>query len=266
MRRLILKINFYKALVMRYSFFLTLVVLVFFVSCSKKQKDNSLTIREYQKMGIADPDRIWDYYDIKNTYDILNKLKWRNPYLMPIKESEKSGALFSRMISLDNMAFLDDKLMAPSEKAFQTMEFLSVFGSWNKLYSNKSDEKPYYHRELIDIYINGLRINQEMLELVNEMEGSDIAADIDLLEEFPSLKINYVTSLLNVLKLQSNASQFLESDLESLTDSITASILKNKNWMDIMATDLLKQSMETVIDSTSSDYIKNQYGVLTELL
>ena len=55
-------------------------------------------------------------------------------------------------------------------------------------------------------------------------------------------------------------------DLERMTESIGSSISKNKDWMDSSATNDLKQSLQVVMDSVSSDYIRKKYIDLTELL
>ena len=256
-----------KSLAMRSGILLILVLLIISVSCNEKDdKDYSLSIEEYQELGIPNPTMVWGPEDITNTRNALTGLKWKNPYSLPRKDSEKSGMLFRRMIGLDNMTFLQDKSIALNEKAYQVLEFLSVFEGWIDLYSNPLWKKPYYHRELIEIYINGVRVAQKMLDIADKIQESNDPDDVMMQAGDAEVRINYVSSLLNVMKIQSNTSQFLESDLEILTDSISTSIERNKDWMDSIATNLLKQSMATVIDSTSSDYIKNKYRVLSELL
>jgi hypothetical protein len=258
---------FKKNLAMRSGILLILVLLMVSVSCTKKyEKDYSLSIEEYQELGIPNPTRVWDPKDITNAGNALTELKWKNPYALPRKDSEKSGMLFRRMISLDNMTFLQDESNALNEKAYQILEFLSVFEGWIKLYNNPLWKKPYYHRELIEIYINGVNVTQKMLDIADKIQESNDPDDVMMQSGDAEIRINYVSSLLNVMKIQSNTSHFLEEDLEIMADSISISIERNKDWMDSIATNLLKQSMETVMDSTSSDYIKNKYRALSDLL
>ncbi len=112
----------------------------------------------------------------------------------------------------------------------------------------------------------GMQVTQKMLNLAYEINKSDDPGDMMMQSGFQSIQYLYISGVIDVLKEQAKTSKYFKNDLEVLTDSVTISLMKNKNWMDSTAVNDLKQALEVVVDSTSSDYIKNKYIELSELL
>ena len=252
---------------MRYPVFLILVLFIICISCHKTyDKDYSLSIEEYQELGIPDPNKEWNNNDFSDAYYVLSELKWKKPFELPVKDSKKSGLLFSHMVSLNNISFLEDDSLALNEKATRMMGILQVYQNWIDLYKHPRYKTLYYHRELNDIYIYRLHITQRMLDIGDEINKSDVPADILMQSGYEFIQKNYLAGLFSFMEIQSNSSNFLKKDLEEMADSISASILRNKDWMDSVATNDLKKSLLVVMDSTSSDSIRNKYIELTELL
>ncbi|MCK5277963.1 MAG: hypothetical protein KAK04_05480, partial [Cyclobacteriaceae bacterium] len=90
--------------------------------------------------------------------------------------------------------------------------------------------------------------------------------DVKMQSGYRSIQMIYMAGLEDVLENQKYSSQYLNEDLEILTDSLTNSVMRNKDWMDSAAANDLKQALLVVMDSTSSDYIRKKYIELTELL
>ena len=127
-------------------------------------------------------------------------------------------------------------------------------------------KKQYYHRELVDVNINEVRVTEIMVELTVKIMASNDPVDVMLQSGIPQVKLNYVSSLINAMNLQSHTSQFLEKDMELLTDSLSATIMRNSSWMDSVSVDRLKNSISVVMDSTSSEYVREKYGMVTGVL
>lgn len=252
---------------MRYSVFLVLVLFIIGVSCSKKyDKDYSLTIEEYQNLGMSDPSMEWNRIDFADAYHVLSELKWEKPLELPKKGSKKSGLLFSHMVSLKNISFLEDDSLTLQKKAMRMMNVLQLYQDWIDLYSNPRNKTMYYHRELNEIYINRLHVTQKMLDIGDEINRSDVPSEIMMRSGYEFIQKNYLAGLFGFIEIQSNSSQFLKNELELMADSTSESIVRNKDWMDSVMTNDLKKSLHTVMDSTSSDYIRNKYIELSELL
>ena len=67
-------------------------------SCKNtKETDHSLSLEEYRQLGMPDHSHVWNINDYSSAFFVLNTLMYENPMALPSRESEKSGALFSRM-------------------------------------------------------------------------------------------------------------------------------------------------------------------------
>ena len=51
------------------------------------------------------------HQDYETAFYVLNTLKYEKPFALPAKDSEKSGILFSRMMNLENLSFLQDETL-----------------------------------------------------------------------------------------------------------------------------------------------------------
>jgi len=82
------------------------------------------------------------------------------------------------MTSLENMSFLQNDTIPLHEKAYIIKSFLVVQSDLVDLYTNIRMKKQYYNRELVYLYIFELNITQKMLDLGNEINESEVPADI----------------------------------------------------------------------------------------
>ena len=95
----------------------TIGILIVINSCtSEKLTDNSLTLEEYMNSGMPDPYRIWKSNDFALANAVCENIKSSRPKCLPVKESRKSGMIFDRMVSLDNLDFLRNKNLNTIEK------------------------------------------------------------------------------------------------------------------------------------------------------
>lgn len=245
--------------------FLIVLILTGTFSCSKKNADKSLTLEEYMKLGVPDPANVWDMNDFSQAHGALGKLKWDRPYELPVKDSKKSGLLFEHMLSFKNISFLHDSTLSLNEKAARISAFVSVCDYWSDIYSNPVINN-YYRTELIDIQIFNLRLMEKMVNLAQEINKSDDPAAAVLKYGYKSITRNYLSSLKTQLKNQRHTSKFLKKDLERMADSIYTSVMRNKEWMDSSAISDVKQSLRLVLDSASSEYVRNKYTTLEKSL
>ncbi len=246
-----------------------MLIIVICVSCNKTgNKDYSLSEEEYTKLGIPESNKIWSLNDYSKAFQFLLKLKYDKPFTLPIKDSKKSKKLFNRMVNVENMSYLKNDSIPLYEKAQLLKQYLQVQGELIDLYTNVRMKKQYYNRELVDIYIYGMQVTQKMLKLANEINNSDDPGDIMMQSGYQAIQMLHFSTIIDALNEQKNTSKYFENDLKVLSDSIVDPILKNRDWIinDSSATNNLKQALILVLDSTSSEYIKNKYSMLMERL
>ena len=235
-------------------------------SCANQTADESLSIEEYVKLGMPDPEKNWTMEDYKQAYNVLAKRKWTNPLQLPAKDSKNSGSLFEHMVSLEYLSFLNDSTISLNEKAQRISEFTRVYEYWMDVYKVPTLPDNHYHREILDVQIFNLRLMEAMVNLAQKINASDDPADRALQYGYESIKNNYLTSLYADLRTQSKATQFLKQDLDRMSDTIYSSVMRNQQWMDSSEINALTRTLNVVIDSTSSDYVRSKYQRLAESL
>jgi hypothetical protein len=246
---------------------LILILSFFLVSCNKGNNvDHSLTLLEYKELGMPDYNNVWNMEDYSNAFYVLNTLKYQNQKALPSRDSEKSGVLFSRMISLDNLSFLQDETLPLYVKADMIKWFVNNLMELKVAYTTIGMNRQYYVRELNDIDITRMRVAQRMLDLGNEINVSEDPSDVDIQSDYTQIQKMYLNLLSELLDKQLHTSQYPEQTLELLSDSLSSSVRRNMLWFDENSSALIKQAMLTVVESTSSRKIKKDYRELTEIL
>ena len=249
--------------------YVRLILVLFFslLSCNKaNETDHSLTLLEYQDLGMPDYNSVWSMEDYSNAFFVLNTLKYGNLKALPVRDSEKSGVLFSRMISIDNLSFLQDEALPLWAKADMIKWFVNTLMELKVVYTTVGTERQYYVRELMDIDIFRVSVAHLMLELGQKINESEDPSDVDMQSDFPAIQLMYLNILTELFELQQYTSLYPEQTLELLSDSLSASVKRNMLWFDEDASALIKQAMLDVIESTSSRKIKSDYRELTEIL
>lgn len=246
---------------------LILILFFSFLSCNKaNETDHSLTLIEYQELGMPDYNSVWSMKDYSNAFFVLNTLKYGNLKALPVRDSEKSGVLFSRMISIDNLSFLQDEALPLWARADMIKWFVNTLMELKVVYTTVGTERQYYVRELMDIDIFRVSVAHLMLELGKKINESDDPSDVAIKSDYPHIQKMYLDILNELFEEQQNTSLYPEQTLELLADSLSTSVRKNMEWYDEEASAYIKNAMLRVIESTSSRKIRNDYTELTDIL
>lgn len=246
-----------------YIIFLILLLIVF--SCGKlANQDQSLTTDEYNNLGMPDYSGAWTFEDYKNACKVLDDIKNTKPLSLPIKNSDRSEMYFDRIINLDNLDFLLDENLTSKQKAYKIQTYIDIHSLLIRLYTDINNTEQYYNNELIDLYIFGLTITQNMLDLGNQINESIDENDIKMQSGFRSIQYMYITMVLFVLESQEKVSSFETTDLERLSDFVSSSVLLNKDWMEPSAAKDVKLQLQKVIDNASSEHVMEKYTNLIE--
>lgn len=252
---------------MKKCLFLILILSLSLSSCKKADNpDHSLTPEEYREFGLPDHSRIWSMEDYSTAFFVLNTLKYENPKALPARESEKSGEVFERMISLDNLAFLQDETLPLWARADRIKWFVNTLMELKVTYTLVGMERQYYARELMDIDIFRVSVAHKMLDLGLKINDSDDPSDMAMKGDYPHIRKMYVDIVSELLEEQQQTGQYPKETLVLLGDSLSASVKMNMHWFDANATNMIKQGMGDVIKSTSSRKIKSEYRELTKVL
>lgn len=248
--------------------FLIVFIVTWCFSCADRDRgmDNSLTIDAYKELGMPDANKKWTMADYTQAYNVLAKLRWEKQLQLPVRNSDKSGLLFDRMVSLDYLSFLQDSALTRSEKAQRISEFGVAYDYWIDLYTTPTVQANYYNREIVDIQIFNLGLTEAAFNLANEINESDDPADIALQYGYNTIKRGYLECLNDYLLPRNDRSEFAHEDMGKMVDSIYHSVMRNKEWLDSSDVSVLKQSVRSVMDSTSSARLVDKYKLLEKQL
>lgn len=247
--------------------FLFLMLSFILSSCNKADTpDHSLSLEEYAKLGMPDYNKIWDMNDYSMAFFVLNTLKVEKPKALPTRDSEISAVIFRRMISLENLLFLNDESLPLWARADMIKLFVNTLMELKVAYTLVGMEKQYYARELMDIDIYRISVLHKMLELGQLINESEDPSDVAMQADFPQIQQLYVNIIVELLQEQQKSSQYPRTSLELLSDSISASVTRNLDWFDEDASGSIEEAMSSVMDQTPSWKIKSDYRELTKLL
>ena len=246
---------------MKSSHLISLFLLICIVSCSgPKEKDYSYPVEKYLELGIPDINRPWKISEFANVVATLRDIQNNEPLSLPRKDSKKSGQIFEQMISMENLSFLNIDTLPLYEKAYRIQSFLHIQSEYVDIYTDMYKREQYYSKELIECYLFGLRVTQNMINLGRKINESDKPGNVALQSGFSGVQYLHVTMLADALDRQKNTSLYNTEDLERLSDSISVSIRRNISWFDSTHVEMIKPNMRVVIDSTTSDKIRNEYS------
>ncbi len=251
---------------LRHIEFLILLIVVGFACREPDQKDRSLTAQEYQKLGMPDHNKVWGGLEYSTACDILFKIKYQNPSSLPLKNSRKSGMIFNRLITSENFSFLNIDTLPLYKKAYQISTFVNIQSTLLDIYYDASRVDQYYSTELIHIYIFGLKVTEEMLELASQINESSDVRDQTMKHEFGTIRLSYMKMLQYVLDRMKHASLYTLDDFVTLGDSVTASIGRNLVYFDSVSVAHIGTGLQAVIDSSASGRIRKDYMTLMDTL
>lgn len=236
-------------------------------SCAKMEyTDNSLSLEEYARLGMPDHNKIWDINDYSYAFLVLNTLKIQNPQALPARTSERSAELFNRMISPENLSFLEDDTLPLWTRADMIKWFVNTLMELKVAYTLIGVEKQYYAGELMDIDIFRITVLHEMLELGQRINESDNPSDLAMQADFPHIQQMYVSLIVELLEEQQKTAHYPRTSLELLSDNISASVRGNLHWLDNDAKGDIDEAMHRVMEHTTSRKIKSDYRKISELL
>jgi hypothetical protein len=247
--------------------YLSLSIILMSQSCVDLfKKDLSFTKKEYKKLGMPDCAKIWSKEEYAMALSALRNLKLYNPLLMPRKNSRKSGDIFKRLLSEENISFLQDSTLSLADKAFKVQSFSSYQKGLIFLYSVGIKDDKYYNKELIDIYIFGLFVYKNMLELADKISNSDDMMSIELNPGRSFVSQSYLDLIFTITEEQVKADKYSKKDLNRLSKQLLQSLSGNWKWIDQSDREQIKKRMKRIIKNPPSDKIKASYQDALETL
>jgi len=244
---------------------------LFLSSCNRnkkddnQEKDQSFETTWYEQYGISDYKLDWSISDYSYALQVLSGLKIKYPYSLPRLHSRESGALFEKLVSEENFSFLDDSITLKN-KAKTLLRFSHIYDNLSDLYYMPQAPTQYYKRELVEIYLFGLKLSQHMLNTGRQIElAHDPSLDVFKAGLF-QVRDSYIVLIDKTIEITGKTNAYLEKDLVRLAESIHASIQQNLFWMNPSQKKIIVDALNKVIHKTPSSKIKQSYNSILEKL
>jgi hypothetical protein len=141
---------------------------------SEPAPDESFTTAEYVRRGLPEPDRPWSIDDLVQAKEVLESVAREGCQFLPRYQSERSGEVFARLTSPENLKpFLDPDL--PLIERSLAAQFLQAHIEIINVYSSTFPSESAAGSEIEELIGFELQTTVVMLEVVDE-----IAAAINL--------------------------------------------------------------------------------------
>jgi hypothetical protein len=134
----------------------------------KAPRDESLTSEEYIRLGLAAPDRDWSGNDMVEAEKVLASLAQKGYRHLPRYQSERSGEVFARLTSPQNLDLFRNRSLPLDGRFPQTLNYLQAGNEIFKLYFSAYLKKEVRDSELVELMGAQFRTTAVLLELVDE--------------------------------------------------------------------------------------------------
>lgn len=131
--------------------------------------DRSLTPEEYVKLGLPKIDRPWSSSDMARAYKVLSEIAKREPQELPRYGSPKSGKVFARITSEDNLDSVRKKSLPLSIRTGFTLQYLHAITSIGKLYGTAAFQQKTGNEEATEIFGVTMQVAGILKELSEEV-------------------------------------------------------------------------------------------------
>jgi hypothetical protein len=215
---------------------------------------------------MPDPSKIWTNDDYVNANITLSSLKANYPLTLPKKSSKKSGELFKRFVSEDNLSFIYDTIFPLRMRAYLIQNFTGFQSGLYKIYSVEINGARPYKAELADINLFGLLVHDRMLELARVIMDSDDEETRSLRLGMETVKRNYTNFIDRLLNEQVNMEVYNEDDLKTLSDRLVGSLSDNISWFVQADRDSLATEIEKAMAGCPTEHVKENINKMLKIL
>ena len=131
--------------------------------------DRSLSTEEYRKLGVPAPELAWSADDLLKVAKALEKLAEKDFQQLPRYESNRSGKVFARMTSADNLEQIKQSTLHLKVRLQQGLAFLLSYRQLLQLYLSAFAKKAVSDFELVEIEGATLRVIALVLQTAEEL-------------------------------------------------------------------------------------------------
>ena len=184
--------------------------------------DESLTSEDYLRLGMPSDDRNWSSIDMVQAQKILASLPGGHASL-PRYQSERSGAMFARLTSSQNLELFRNRSLPPEGRISLALNFGRASNEIFKLYLAAFIKKKVRDSEMIELLGAQLRMVVVNADLMNELaptlDKGDPAYSARM-QGFEQAKRGAASVVMGALQTFDEQQTYRQSGLERLADYV----------------------------------------------
>ncbi|MBC7785258.1 MAG: hypothetical protein H7144_15590 [Burkholderiales bacterium] len=131
--------------------------------------DMSLGVDEYTRIGLPAIDRPWDGDDMSAAADVLQTLLKEDPRQFPRRDSPKSGEVFARLISSENLAVFERQQIDAAARLSDLVRYFNGAGKVRRAYHAALLRKAVSTDEVLLFHHQYLRVVSMMATLAGQL-------------------------------------------------------------------------------------------------
>jgi hypothetical protein len=190
--------------------------------------DNSMQSMAYIIQGMPSYDRIWIALDIKKAVVVLQKIAASDATLLPRRGSAKSGELFARIVSFENL-MTATQMRTTQQQVGTLASILKSHGELLSLYESATTKVRSYDAELIDLMIVAVEEEGTIIEVVDQ--SLPTMAENDPLKEgalslMQAMQKGLSTTLVGIVYELADHTKIRTSEIVRLAQAITSYIVR----------------------------------------
>lgn len=137
-------------------------------------EDRSLGLEQYVALGVPSPDRLWSGEDYALALQALSALAEKNPAELPRYRSTRSGALFARLTSFENVDSIRKLQFPPLTQVQLVSTILDPSSRILMLYLGAHSTHGSLSAEMIELQSLVTHSAAEMLDAIDRIPPADI--------------------------------------------------------------------------------------------
>jgi hypothetical protein len=139
--------------------------------------DNSLTAPAYIQKGLPAYDRTWSAEDYNQAATVLKTIAATDVTQLPRYGSPKSGSVFARIVSLDNLLLSRGNLLDPQRRLEGASSIMVTISEITMMYLSATSTERVFDSELIELLRFALENGRDIVHLVLEITAAVKASD-----------------------------------------------------------------------------------------
>ncbi|MFM8252511.1 MAG: hypothetical protein ACKOBW_13020 [Planctomycetota bacterium] len=133
------------------------------------EEDLSLTLEEYQKLGVPAVDKSWTGSDMAAAAQVLKRLAARDERQLPRSQSERSAALFARMTSAKDLQPLSDRQVPLNERLGSTLTYMDGTNQILLIYLRGFQTQKVRDTEVLELMAHIFRLSVAVQDRADEL-------------------------------------------------------------------------------------------------